>query len=149
VRIGLVEHEKPNVGEQCSREREALTLAPRDARAAFADIRVQTVGKGRDPVPGVGANERIRKLVVGRIRPGDQEVLTDGRREEVRLLAAQPNPDFLFVAGDDRTDEDLFERTRGSAWTVHVGSGPTQAAFAVPDFESVRKLLEIFVGSQE
>jgi len=66
-----------------------------------------------------------------------------------RLLAAQPNPDFLFVAGDDRTDEDLFEHTRGSAWTVHVGSGPTQAAFAVPDFESVRKLLEIFVGSQE
>src|SRR6266851_541195 len=59
-----------------------------------------------------------------------------------RLLAAQPEPDFLFAAGDDRTDEDLFERITGEAWTVHVGSGPTKAAFSVPDFESVRKLLE-------
>jgi trehalose 6-phosphate synthase/phosphatase len=63
------------------------------------------------------------------------------------ILAAQPEPDFLFAAGDDRTDEDLFEHIRGEAWTVHVGSGPTHAAFAVPDFESVRKLLEIFVGT--
>lgn len=64
-----------------------------------------------------------------------------------RLLAAQPEPDFLFAAGDDRTDEDLFERVTGEAWTVHVGTGPTHAAFAVPDFESVRKLLEGFVGA--
>jgi trehalose 6-phosphate synthase/phosphatase len=64
-----------------------------------------------------------------------------------RLLAVQPDPDFLFAAGDDRTDEDLFERVKGNAWTVHVGSGPTHAAFAVPDFESVLKLLEIFVGT--
>ena len=64
-----------------------------------------------------------------------------------RLLAAQPNPDFLFAAGDDRTDEDLFERITSQAWTVHVGLGPTHAAFAVPDFENVRKLLEMFVGT--
>jgi trehalose 6-phosphate synthase/phosphatase len=63
------------------------------------------------------------------------------------ILAAQPEPDFLFAAGDDRTDEDLFERIGGQAWTVHVGSGPAHAAFAVPDFESIRKLLETFVGS--
>jgi trehalose 6-phosphate synthase/phosphatase len=65
-----------------------------------------------------------------------------------RLLASQPEPDFLFATGDDRTDEDLFERIermRGEAWTVHVGSGPTHAAFTVPDFESVRELLEAFV----
>jgi trehalose 6-phosphate synthase/phosphatase len=61
------------------------------------------------------------------------------------LIASQPEPDFLFAAGDDRTDEDLFERIRGEAWTVHVGSGPTHAGFTVPDFESVRKLLEVFV----
>ncbi len=64
-----------------------------------------------------------------------------------RLLAAQPDPDFLFAAGDDRTDEDLFERVRGEAWTVHVGTGPTHAAFAVPNFESIRRLLELFAGA--
>jgi trehalose 6-phosphate synthase/phosphatase len=64
-----------------------------------------------------------------------------------RLLAVQPDPDFLFAAGDDRTDEDLFERIRGEAWTVHVGTGPTHAAFAVLNFESIRRLLEIFAGT--
>jgi trehalose 6-phosphate synthase/phosphatase len=64
-----------------------------------------------------------------------------------RLVAAQPDPDFLFAAGDDRTDEDLFERIRGEAWTVHVGTGPTHAAFAVPNCESIRRLLEIFAGA--
>ena len=62
-----------------------------------------------------------------------------------RLLAAQPNPDFLFAAGDDRTDEDLFERIQSDgAWTVHIGPGPTRAAFIVPDVESVRRLLAMF-----
>jgi trehalose 6-phosphate synthase/phosphatase len=64
-----------------------------------------------------------------------------------RLLAAQPQPDFLFAAGDDRTDEDLFERIQGSGWTLHVGPGSTRAAFMAPDFQSVRELLESFVGT--
>jgi trehalose 6-phosphate synthase/phosphatase len=63
-----------------------------------------------------------------------------------RLLRCQPEPDFLFAAGDDRTDEDLFERVNGQAWTVHVGSGPTRAGFAVPSFQSVRSLLGKFAA---
>src|SRR5437667_8740471 len=64
-----------------------------------------------------------------------------------RLLAAQPEPDFVFAAGDDRTDEDLFERLGGDAWTLHVGPGPTHAAFIAPNFESVRELLGMFAES--
>ena len=64
-----------------------------------------------------------------------------------RLLAAQPEPDFVFAAGDDRTDEDLFERLGGDAWTLHVGPGPTHAAFVAPNFESVRELLGMFAES--
>ena len=48
-----------------------------------------------------------------------------------RILAAQPDPDFLFAAGGSRTDEDLFERIKGDGWTVHVGPGPTRARFVV------------------
>jgi trehalose 6-phosphate synthase/phosphatase len=62
-----------------------------------------------------------------------------------RLLATWPEPDFLFAAGDDRTDEDLFERAPDGTWAVHVGSRPTRAVFAVPNFESIRKVLGIFV----
>jgi trehalose 6-phosphate synthase/phosphatase len=66
-----------------------------------------------------------------------------------RLLAARPEADFLFAAGDDRTDEDLFERIpNDGAWTVHVGPGATRAAFVVPDVESVRRLLAMFVEAK-
>ena len=61
-----------------------------------------------------------------------------------RLLAVLSSPDFLFAAGDDRTDEDLFEHMPTEAWTVHIGPGPTRAAFVLPDFESLRKVLEMF-----
>src|SRR5258708_34615514 len=61
-----------------------------------------------------------------------------------RLLAPQPDPDFLFAAGDDRTGEDLFERIRGEAWTVPVGNGPTQAAFAVRKCERIWTSLSVF-----
>jgi trehalose 6-phosphate synthase/phosphatase len=61
-----------------------------------------------------------------------------------RLRLDQPRADFLLAVGDDRTDEDLFERMRDGAWTVHVGPGYTCAAFVAPDFESVRRLLGMF-----
>jgi trehalose 6-phosphate synthase/phosphatase len=63
-----------------------------------------------------------------------------------RLLASVSPPDFLFAAGDDRTDEDLFERVQGEVWTVHVGAGPTRAAFVVPDVESLRRVVEMFAN---
>ena len=62
-----------------------------------------------------------------------------------RLLTTNPEPDFLLAVGDDRSDEDLFERIPSGTWTLHVGPGPTRAAFVVPDFQSVRELLETFV----
>ena len=61
-----------------------------------------------------------------------------------QLLAVLSSPDFLFAAGDDRTDEDLFEHMPTEAWTVHIGSGATRAAFVLPDFESLRRVLEMF-----
>jgi trehalose 6-phosphate synthase/phosphatase len=66
-----------------------------------------------------------------------------------RFLAAHPNADFMFAAGDDRTDEDLFERLQPGAWTVHIGPGPTRASYVVPDFESLRAVLRSFAGFEE
>ncbi len=61
-----------------------------------------------------------------------------------RLLVTWADPDFIFAAGDDRTDEDLFERLRSDAWTVHIGPGPTRASYVVADFEGLRRVLELF-----
>lgn len=59
-----------------------------------------------------------------------------------------PDPDFVPAVSDDRRDEDLFERMPDGTWTVHVGAGPTRAAFMVRDFGSVRSLIESFTGTQ-
>jgi len=66
-----------------------------------------------------------------------------------RLFKVSPRPDFIFAAGDDRTDEDLFERLEDRAWTVHVGGGPTRASFVVADFIALRRVLESFVEAQQ
>jgi trehalose 6-phosphate synthase/phosphatase len=54
---------------------------------------------------------------------------------------ACPDPDFLFFAGDDRTDEDLFTRLPESAWTVHIGGGASAARFRLPDPRAMQDLL--------
>jgi len=61
-----------------------------------------------------------------------------------RIIRAASPRDFLFAAGDDRTDEDLFEHMPKEAWTVHVGAGSTRAGFVVPDVQSLRRVLEVF-----
>ena len=44
-----------------------------------------------------------------------------------RLKALRPDAEFRLGIGDDRTDEDLFQRLRGEGWTVRVGEGPSSA----------------------
>lgn len=64
-----------------------------------------------------------------------------------RLLASRSDPDFVFAVGDDRTDEDLFERLQSGAWTVHIGFGPTRASYVIANFEALRRVLELFAES--
>jgi trehalose 6-phosphate synthase/phosphatase len=53
-----------------------------------------------------------------------------------------PSPFFRLAVGDDRTDEDLFERLPPDAWTIHVGDGPSRARFRLPHPWAVRRFLE-------
>jgi trehalose 6-phosphate synthase/phosphatase len=53
-----------------------------------------------------------------------------------------PPPSFRLAMGDDRTDEDLFERLPPDAWTVHVGDGPSRARFRLPHVRAVLRFLE-------
>jgi trehalose 6-phosphate synthase/phosphatase len=64
-----------------------------------------------------------------------------------RLLRESPAPQFIFAAGDARTDEDLFERAPSSAWTVRVGPGPTRASYVVTDIRVLRAVLEMFAST--
>ena len=48
-----------------------------------------------------------------------------------RLEAEHRDATFRLAMGDDRTDEDLFERLRDRAWTVRVGEGRSTARYSV------------------
>ena len=49
--------------------------------------------------------------------------------------------DFIFAAGDDRTDEDIFLALPEDALTVKVGAGDSNAQLFVPSYREVRRML--------
>jgi trehalose 6-phosphate synthase/phosphatase len=59
-----------------------------------------------------------------------------------RLEAALPAVDFRLAVGDDRTDEDLFERLPPDAWTVHVGEGMSHARYWLSGPREVVEVLD-------
>jgi trehalose 6-phosphate synthase/phosphatase len=56
-------------------------------------------------------------------------------------LTSKPPVDFLLVAGDDQTDEEMFERLPPAAWSVHVGSKRSRARWSLPEPAALRGLL--------
>lgn len=58
-----------------------------------------------------------------------------------RLLASDAVPDFIMAAGDDVTDEDLFERLPESAWTIHVGRNASRAKYYLSNPDEMIALL--------
>ena len=59
-----------------------------------------------------------------------------------RVLEQNNNYEVIIVAGDDLTDESMFELNVPRMLTIKVGSGPTQARFRVTDPAAFRKLLD-------
>jgi trehalose 6-phosphate synthase/phosphatase len=64
------------------------------------------------------------------------------------LLPLFSDASFIMGIGDDRTDEDLFSRMPNSAWSIHVGSGPSKARYSIADTVDVRKLLRLLSTAQ-
>ena len=52
--------------------------------------------------------------------------------------------DFIFAAGDDHTDEDLFASLPQDAITVKIGLGSTGARYFLKSWQSMRAILEKF-----
>lgn len=58
--------------------------------------------------------------------------------------------DFVLVAGDDTTDEDMFRAaSQDDIWTVKVGNGPTGASYRVRDCYAMRALLKALAEADE
>ena len=49
--------------------------------------------------------------------------------------------DFIIAAGDDWTDEDMFDALPDTAYTIKVGSGTSKARINLESYRDVRTLL--------
>jgi trehalose 6-phosphate synthase/phosphatase len=98
--------------------------------------------------------ELVRSLLALNPEQSGFELLYGSKVLEVRirgLSKALPLRDALqqsciegqevLVIGDDLTDEDMFRAVPGSAVTIHVGAGATNAQFRLPHVKAVHKLL--------
>ncbi len=59
-------------------------------------------------------------------------------------LLTDKNYDFILAAGDDVTDETMFEKLPESAYSLKIGLGNTSAKYNLYDVEEFRKLLKNF-----
>ncbi len=66
----------------------------------------------------------------------------------VRRILAKTAFDYVFCAGDDRTDEDMFRVLSDTphAWTIKVGLGASFAKYNLPALQFVILLLETISG---
>lgn len=60
----------------------------------------------------------------------------------INELMESTYPDFILCAGDDYTDEDMFEVLPETAYTIKVGLRETRARFQVPSVEKLRDILK-------
>lgn len=85
---------------------------------------------------------RGRKIV--EVRPG---WLHKGAVARRFVTLAGP-AEFQLAAGDDRTDEDMFEALEAPAWTVHVGAGRSRARWALPAPSDVIAILRSMANAE-
>lgn len=50
--------------------------------------------------------------------------------------------DFVLIAGDDYTDEDMFHAVDDKAITIHIGHGPSKALYHTPNVAAFREFLD-------
>ncbi len=117
----------------------------RTANAELADLRAREVVDrlrqlGGDPPPDVLQGNKVVEVRVRGVSKGSALVT---------LLADKPPTDFLFAAGDDESDEELFRQLPASAWSVLVGSRPSLARFSLPGHQELRGLLGDMLDAEE
>lgn len=111
-------------------------LAIRQARELVHNLRES---------PGSERFEVLRGDHVIEVRPRG---IHKGRAFQA-LGLAQSAYDFVLVAGDDRTDEDMFAMAQSKAWTVKIGDAPTIARYRLERPEHLRNLLRSLVYEGE
>lgn len=90
--------------------------------------------------------EVLMTLIAGR----DLEIIDGNKVIEVRIAGINKgvaasrfvqNAEFILAAGDDWTDEDMFEAMPDNAWTIKIGPKPSKAKWVLESVDDLRSLL--------
>ncbi len=107
-----------------------------------SDLRQQIVDVLRDLVAGMDAEVVLGSSVV-EVRPTGIS-----KAAAMAWLEGDLPADFHLAAGDDLTDEDLFEVLPAQAWSIHVGVGASRARFRLPSPGATVALLHRLAGAR-
>ncbi len=114
----------------------------------------------RNVVPELAFNRtsKLRQELIGIVDDETAEVHTGDKIIEVKQknvnkgrvvseLVERYHPDFILCAGDDYTDEDMFDVLKGrEAYTIKIGAGETSARYRVEQMEDMLRLLDKLSG---
>jgi trehalose 6-phosphate synthase/phosphatase len=64
------------------------------------------------------------------------------RGQAARILMKNQHNDFILAAGDDKTDESLFQVLPDFACTIRIGLKPSIAKYNLSDFSLLLPLLK-------
>jgi len=59
---------------------------------------------------------------------------------------SKANWDFIFAAGDDTTDEDMFQVLPDSAYSIRIGMSPSHSRYAIDSPHELRRLLRELIA---
>ncbi len=107
-------------------------VAPELAYVRAGEMKRELIGLIGDDDFGVHSGDKVVEIKPNDINKGY------AASELEALYPAQ----FIFAAGDDYTDEDMFRELPTDSYTVKVGPGDTKARFQLSDVSEMTELLE-------
>ncbi len=108
-------------------------------RGSDPDLAGVRLAELRDALLSIVANRNLEVFEGNRVIEIKSSLASKAQAAAVWL--ERDAPDFTLAAGDDQTDEDLFLSLPGSALSVRVGHGPTEAAYLADSPSQLRLLL--------
>ncbi len=109
-------------------------------RRCEPELAAVRVNELKDALEDMTSNLNIGLLLGNKVIEIKDTTVNKSRAASIWLNAEEW--DFIFAAGDDWTDEDMFNVLPEDAWSVKVGSGISEARFRVDSPDDIRTILK-------
>ena len=109
-------------------------------RKCEPDLAALRIGELKDSLFSVTENLNVGIIDGSKVLEIKDNAVHKGRA--VSKWLKEQNFEFIFAAGDDPTDEDLFDVLPESAYSVKVGMSRSRARYHIKDWRALRKVLQ-------